>query len=686
VFSSKKRWPLVVAALLACVLTGVAVGEWLGWPFLATPLQRVLSDALDRRVRFAVDSDASAASADGVRVRFLGGLRIAAPYLEIAAPAWSTAPHLLLAREVSVALRYVDLWRAHRGQPLRIERLQASTLDGNLERLADGRASWEFAARHEPADPKAPDKPPISFGKLEVSKGDVHYRDVPAAIDVEIKLSLADSATTARAAQISSSLPATNQTGNVLRADAAGKYRALPLKIELVASGVLPWLADETATEPVPLTLNATLGQANLAFKGTASDVLGLREFTGHFKVNGPSLAAVGGSMGVTLPTTSAFRTEGTIVRRGDTWHVLVDDATIGASRLNAALMYEADKPVPMLSGRLGGTRLLLADLGPVVGMTPTPSTRGDGMVLPDRPFDLAALRVMDANVLIEIAEVDLSARFLEPLRPLRGHLQLAGGVLTLSELDAQAGQGRIKGAWRLDGRGSNALWDANLRWDGVLLEKWIHQSRAQNAPPYVSGKLNGKTTLRGQGRSTAEILATLKGEFRTELREGAVSHFVVEAAGLDLAEGLGLLFKGDDILPVQCAVADLVADAGVFRPRVMVLDTSDTAIWIDGSLSLATERLDLRAVVSPKDFSPLTLRSPLLVKGTFGNPAVSAEKGPIGRKLGASLLLALVNPLAALLPLVDLGAVDAGKAATAGCQNLMRRSDAQRALAKRVP
>ncbi|MEQ1516011.1 MAG: AsmA family protein, partial [Usitatibacteraceae bacterium] len=163
------------------------------------------------------------------------------------------------------------------------------------------------------------------------------------------------------------------------------------------------------------------------------------------------------------------------------------------------------------------------------------------------------------------------------------------------------------------------------------------------------------------------------------------ISHLVVEAAGLDVAQGLGLLFTHDNALPVQCGVADLVAKDGVFRPRAMVVDTADSAIWIDGSLSLATEALDLRAVVSPKDFSPLTLRTPLLVRGTFAAPKVSIEKGPLGKTLATSFLLALINPLAALIPLIDRGDADAAKSGNVGCRNLLQRGEAQRTAAARI-
>ena len=699
-----RRWQMGAAVAVLAILVAVALGEWMGWPFLAAPLQNLLADRLGRRVHIA---------ANDFSIRFVGGLRLVAPQLEIGAPAWSQSPHLLSAKDVRLEMRYVDLWRAYRGQRIRIDKLQASRLDGYLERRADGSASWQFGP--VPSGIAVP-----FFGTLQVTSGELRYIDVPLGANVTAKLALADGVSQGASTGASDSADANS---NRLEVNATGRYRDQPVKIELASSGALPWEAhgasDGRAAVPLALTMDAKIGRAEFAFKGTALDALHLGALTGRFSLKGPSLAAVGDPLGVTLPTTSAFRTEGRVVRQGDIWRVVVDDATVGASRLNGAFTYEADLPVPKLSGRLGGARLLLADLGPAVGMAPkavadakpmansktkakanvkaranansnanakdaasgNSSGKASGKVLPGRPFDLKVLRVMDANVLIDIVDVDLNTSFLEPLRPLHTHLQLVGGVLTLRDLDARTADGQLRGDMALDGRGGKALWSANVRWDGVRLERWIHQERKGGVPPFVSGRMNGRANLKGEGRSTAEILATLKGTARTELQGGAVSHLLVEAGGLDVAQALGVLFTGDDALPVQCAVADLVAQDGLFRPRVMVLDTSDSSVWVDGSLSLATETLDLRAVVMPKDFSPLTLRTPLRVSGSFANPEVSVEKGPLGLKLAGAFLLGLINPLAALIPLIDPGDAAAAQRGAAGCQRLMQRGTAKRTV-----
>jgi hypothetical protein len=134
---------MALALLLAAVsgAAGLAIAESLGWPFLAGPLERMLSRTLERRVQIGAVVDPGApvreegqadGPADRFRVRLVGGVLLQAPRIEIAAPSWSTAPYLLRASDVQLELRYADLWRRWRSgpeQPLRIQRMQAAQLE-----------------------------------------------------------------------------------------------------------------------------------------------------------------------------------------------------------------------------------------------------------------------------------------------------------------------------------------------------------------------------------------------------------------------------------------------------------------------------------------------------------------------------------------------------------------------------
>lgn len=665
----RARWGVTaLLALLTQLVAVLAVGEWNGWPLVRQPLERWASAISGREVRLAPQASTSGAAA--FRVQFLGSVRLQAPLLQIGAPAWSEAPYLLRAEDATVELLWRDIWRAWQGEPMRIHRLAAATIDGEFERLADGRASWQFERLAEAAAGPATVRVP-AFGRVRLDHGELRLRDEVMDLALRTVISLNDGEPAPAGLN-------TQGSTNLFRIRASGHWGEWPLKAELTSAGALPWITDESPPASVPLVANASVGSSSIEFKGHAVDALYLNGLDGSFVVKGPSLAAAGAPLGVTLPTTRAFRIHGRLQRDGAVWHVEVSAATVGASRLDGDFRFDTRGRLPLLSGKLGGPRLLLADLGPAVGVAPASAQpRKGGKVLPDRPFDLASLRVMDAEVAIAIDEVDLNTNRLEPLRPLHARLRLEGGVLSITELDTHTAQGRLQGRVSLDGRGDMALWSTELRWSGVRLDRWVRQPTKPGAPPWVSGRLGGSATLQGRGLSTADILASLQGRMRSELRDGRVSHLAIEAAGLDIAQALGMILIGDKALKANCAVADLEVADGVVKPKVLVLDSDDSTLWVEGSLSMASETLDLRLMVAPRDFSLLSLRTPLRLRGSFAQPQLSVSKGAIARKAGAAVLLGLINPVAALIPFLDPGDTEGAARGAAGCQALAQRGRA---------
>src|SRR5690606_6460412 len=61
-----------------------------------------------------------------------------------------------------------------------------------------------------------------------------------------------------------------------------------------------------------------------------------------------------------------------------------------------------------------------------------------------------------------------------------------------------------------------------------------------------------------------------------------------------------------------------------------------------------------LTLTAKPKDFSPLTVRAPVHITGSFSDPDVAPDAKTLGVKAVAAAVLAAINPLAALIPLMD--------------------------------
>ena len=140
-------------------------------------------------------------------------------------------------------------------------------------------------------------------------------------------------------------------------------------------------------------------------------------------------------------------------------------------------------------------------------------------------------------------------------MRGLATHLTLRSGVSNLAELQAQVAGGRLRGSTSLSTTPacSVARWQADLRFIGVQVEQWLRRLQARSTP-FLGGRMAARLQVQGVGNSTATILANLQGRVAASLGHVTVSHLIVEWAGLDVAQALGVYVRGDDPLPLNCA------------------------------------------------------------------------------------------------------------------------------------
>lgn len=630
-----RRSVLIVPLL---VLATAALGELAGWRFLRGPAEGFLSRRLERPIRIEAP----------FRLHLLGSVRLRAGTLWIAAPEGFEQAHLLAARDISLKLRYGDLLDFRKSGNLRLADIDVDSLDARLVRRQDGRSTWEFG--HAGGAEK---HPPPAIDHFKVGNGKVAFADPAMRADLLATFSTRESGGDAAPAA---------------QAEVSGRFRGRPLKARLQTSGWLPAGGQGDTARPVALNGELDYGGVRASFNGGITDLFGERKIRGTATVEGASLGLVGDLIDKPLPTTAPFFLRGQIDKNG-IWRVAIAEARIGKSRLSARLSFDPDADPARLDGDLSGELLALVDLAPAFGSRDAsgrPLAPPPGRLIPDRELDLPALKKLDARIRVDLARVDLGQAFAVPIAPFRASLDLSGGRLGLAEIDARTARGRLSGTISVDARADLPAWQADLAWDDIRLEEWVKPpaGRAAGTPPYFSGTLHGGARLAGKGRSTAALLGSLDGDARLFVRRGSLSHLVVELLGLDVAQGLGLALGGDDSLPVRCAVVDLEARDGRLRPRVGLIDTPVTLIVADGSIDLGSERLDLRLAARPKNVSPFTLRSPIRVRGSFSDPQAAPEGGPIAARLLGGAALALINPLAAIIPFIDPGEGDASPCA----------------------
>lgn len=601
------------SVLLAAAVTVVALDR-AGWPGLAPRLVTRAGHGLQ------VD--------DATRVHLLWNPRLQAPQARVLA---ADGRPLAEARDVLLAWRWGDLWDWRRGAPLRLKLVQAEALSLTWQRDAAGRTPWPL----QPGGASQQPTPVPRIDRLVIHNGQAHLDDAPLQLLGDARF-------------------ATQPDGR-WRGELNGRLRGQALALTAEASAGLALLSPpESGAPPVQLRLTLSQGQERLAFAGTANSLLDARALDGQLQVRGRSLAAVGRPFGVTLPSTPPFELTGRLQHAAGVWQLGGVRARIGQSRLGGDFAFDTRPQRSMLSGVLRGGPLRLADLGPAVGADTPPSR--PGRLLPDRPFDLPALNAMDARVAVALSQLDLGTAMLEPLAPVNGSLVLEAGLLRLNHLNAGVAGGEVTGSAQLDTRPNPPAWQASLDVHGMAIERWFKPDVKALTDHPVTGRMKAQLDVQGRGRSTAAVLGSLNGPLQLRVENGTISHLLTEAMGLDIAQGLGLLLRGDKNLALNCARVDGRFSAGVLRPRTAIMDNRDSRVDLDGRVSLADETLDLRLVARPKDFSPLTLRAPLRVQGTLADPRVALEGRKLGGRAIAALALGALTPPAALLAFVDPG------------------------------
>jgi AsmA protein len=300
------------------------------------------------------------------------------------------------------------------------------------------------------------------------------------------------------------------------------------------------------------------------------------------------------------------------------------------------------------MQGEINAKVLNFADLGVLVG---TGEPRKKSGVLPDMPFAPERWNSVDADVKINAGTIKRPKQL--PIEDFSTRILMDERVLTLSPLAFGIAGGRLEGTLRMDGNHSPMRGDIKMRVQNLQLAKLFPTvKQAQGS----IGDLNGLIELSGTGDSVGKLLGTSNGKIGVYMDEGKISQFLMELVALDLWDAARIKLRGDKEIEIRCAIADFAVKGGVMETNALVFDTGAVNVQGGGNINLKTEEMNITLKPKPKDRSIASLNSPLYIRGTFGQPKVGPDMGRLAAKGGGALLMGILNPLLAVLPLVEEG------------------------------
>ncbi|MBY0268655.1 MAG: AsmA family protein [Burkholderiales bacterium] len=652
------RW--TAGLLLAPVLLIVLLIAIFGWNWLRGPIERMTLEKTGREL--AINGD--------LRIKFGWPLpRIRAGMVTFANPAWAREKYMVTADMVEITVDFPQLIR----QNFVLSEVWLQRPVVYLEQSSEGRKNWLLDLKQQDEGTR------IRVDRLTLDQGMLGYDDAGAKTSIRSELSTSHQS------------GAMTDTGVVF--SARGQYRGLPLKANGSGGGVLA-MRDESM--PYPLKIDVIVGRTGVRADGTITSLLKFSAIDMRMDLRGDSLDQLYPLLGIVFPATRAYATKGRLLRSGDTWRYERFSGRIGDSDIAGTLTVDAGGKRPAMKADLVSNILVFEDLGPIIGsrpgsvaraveatvdpvagsspgtVAPEPAVPATGRsarnrVLPDLPFKTDRWDSVDAEVTLKVKKIRHAAAL--PLEDLVTHLSLRDSVLTLDPLNFGIAGGELKAVISLDGRRDPVQANARIRARKILIARMFPTIELSQTS---IGEINGDFTFAGKGNSVGRMLATANGKVGLVVANGEISRLMMEKAGLHIWEILELKVTGDKLIKLHCGVANFDVKAGVMHADALVLDTAVTTIIGTGTIDLDQEKLDLTLNQKTKNTSPLALRSPIHVRGSLAKPDVEVDKGRIAARGLGAIALGLVNPLLALIPLID-----AGPGQDSDCAQLVR--DARR-------
>ncbi len=440
--------------------------------------------------------------------------------------------------------------------------------------------------------------------------------------------------------------------------DGEGMYDGSPFSLRFRGD---PLLAARDPDRAYSLELTSDIVGSRIQVNGTLLRPLALKGMDLALDLKGPNPNRLSRLLGIPLPNLPPYSLAGDLFFEDDRWTFNNIEGEVGDSDLSGQIVLDISSRPPHLSGKLYSEAVDLKDLGILVGAEPASTEQGrppsptgsDGgrYMLPDQPLITPAWQDLSADISyrgksVRTADIPLSDVIID--------FRLADGRAWFEPVGFGVGDGQVDFNLDIDSRPTPPEGTLQLEIQAVKLSNALRSWELANDSV---GTVAGQGKFWVTGTSIADLLSSADGGVVMLMTRGKLDALMVELAGLDAAESF-LAWLGDrDPIPIDCAYADLQSRDGVVRIDTLAVDTVDTTFTGTGTVNFNNERLDLTIVAHPKDVSPLSASSPLHLGGTFNDPEPGLQTGNIAMQVASSVALAaMATPVAALLPLLDLG------------------------------
>ncbi|MGI9272289.1 MAG: AsmA-like C-terminal region-containing protein [Woeseiaceae bacterium] len=370
------------------------------------------------------------------------------------------------------------------------------------------------------------------------------------------------------------------------------------------------------------------IGEVELLANGTLSMEPRSNDSDLRFSLSGPDMDQFGQAIGTTIFVARPFDIDGQFTGTPSGFAVRDFTASIGENDING--VFEMDlREKPRLTGTLTSTFLDLSarleELEDDAAETESVST--DGFLFSDEPLDGEQLQAADIEIDLKIDR--LRTRVLD-VSDFHVGINLLDGALQMDPVAFREEKGRVEAQIHISPSGGNYVLDAAMNMQDMHLGLLATREQDRNSLPPLSGQL----TLRGEGNSLHELMASSDGLLSMRQGKGQILDLGADRIFGDMLlriiRTLNPLKQEQKYREFDCGIYDVDIVAGVATIEDVAIQTATMTVVVAGNVEFENEKIDLVIRAKPREGLGISLggvaNSFLKLGGTLKEPVLQID------------------------------------------------------------
>jgi uncharacterized protein involved in outer membrane biogenesis len=495
---------------------------------------------------------------------------IAAHGVTLANTAWGSDPEMVRVGRLEIAIRLIPLLRGE----VDVRRFVLHDVRALIETDGEGRGNWEFDLGEAEEVEDAGDAKVVFVRQVLVEGAEIRYRDGETGETGTLEVE-------------SLSFRPRDAARGILELES--HYEGEPIRISGESSRVRTLLENQPFS--FDLMLEAFGVKARL--EGSVAEPIDARGLDLKLTAETTSLETLSPLTGVELPAVEPASFDGRIVETDGVFRIDGLELTAGESVVSGELVFDPRGERPSLSGRLSSPSIDLSALaGDDASSEAAPDP--DGRVFSADPLPLDLLRIVDADVAVEVARIRGGGVEIEDVK-LRARLE--NGRLRVDPLSTRVAGGELSGAIDFDARAGRPELAIEAKGREIGFGRLISDIGGRDLGQ--GARTDADVDLRASGDSVRALMASLDGRVDVVIGEGRLWSGWFELVGADILGQIADLAyvrgRPKEYTALRCAVLGLGFREGVVKSnREVALESDKLKVVVNGTVDLRDERIAL--------------------------------------------------------------------------------------------